>query len=79
LLDGIGAGAAAYARTPDGAQPVCCLVALEPAQASLPAFLAGGRGRVRAWLEQLGAVDIAFDDTNAFANLNTAQIAENQA
>ena len=61
---------AAYATTADGPQPLCCL--LHPSvSGSLSKFLDTGHGSVQAWLDQLGAVAVAFDDASAFSNFNS--------
>ena len=64
---------AAYAVTPDGPQPLCCL--LHPSlSSSLGQLLDTGHGSVVAWLAQAHAVTVAFDDSDAFRNFNTLEI-----
>ncbi|QNM95992.1 molybdenum cofactor guanylyltransferase MobA [Chitinimonas koreensis] len=72
LLAGAAAtgGTAAHAVTADAPQPVCCLLRRELA-ADLAAWLDAGQGRVRGWLERVGAVPIHFDEADGFANFNT--------
>ena len=61
---------AAYATTPDGPQPLCCL--LHPSvSGSLSKLLDAGHGSVQSWLDQLGAIAVPFDDANAFRNFNS--------
>ena len=61
---------AAYAITPDGPQPLCCL--LHPSvSGSLSKFLDTGHGSVQSWLDQLGAIAVRFDDATAFRNFNS--------
>ena len=61
---------AAYAVSPDGPQPLCCL--LHPSiSGSLSRFLDAGHGSVVDWLEQAGAVPVAFPDSVAFSNFNS--------
>ena len=61
---------AAYATTPDGPQPLCCL--LHPSTSgSLSKVLDTGHGSVQSWLDQLGAVAVPFEDSAAFSNFNS--------
>ena len=72
LADGIGAAPAAYAVTCQGEHPLCALWRvdlLEPLKARLDA---GEHPAARAFLREIGAAVIHFDDANAFANANTA-------
>lgn len=64
---------AAYAVTPDGPQPLCCL--LNPSlSGSLGQLLDTGHGSVVSWLAQARAVTVAFDEADAFRNFNTLEI-----
>lgn len=58
------------ARTPDGLQPVWCLLHRDLAE-SLEDFLATGGRKVAAWLTAEAARIVDFDDTGVFLNLNT--------
>jgi molybdenum cofactor guanylyltransferase len=61
---------AAYAVCDDGQHPLCCL--LHPSlSGSLGQFLDAGHGSVLSWLEQVQAMAVHFDDSNAFSNFNT--------
>ena len=62
----------AVARTGARAHPVFAL--LERALLEdLEAYLAGGRRRIDAWQDPLGAVEVDFGDEAAFRNINTPQ------
>lgn len=68
LEDGDGA---AVARTADGLQSLC-FVARSALHAQLAALLATGEHpAVHAWLEDVGAREVVFDDAEGFANINT--------
>ena len=72
LWDGIGAAPAAYALTCQGEYPLCALWRvdlLEPLRARLDA---GEHPAARAFLRDIGAAGVQFDDAHAFANANTA-------
>ena len=60
----------AVARTVDGVQPVFCL-AHRDVLAGLDAFLASGGRRFGAWLAEVGACEVDFEDAAAFDNLNS--------
>lgn len=62
--------AAAHAVTAQSPQPVCCLLRRELA-GDLGDWLDAGQGRVRGWLERVGAVTVHFDEADGFANFNT--------
>ena len=71
LVRRLGAGGTAtpaVARTPRGPQPLCALwpTAILPRLDDL-----AGHPPMRAVLAQMGAVEVAFEDADAFANLNT--------
>jgi molybdenum cofactor guanylyltransferase len=72
LILAAGAGAA-MAETPDGVQPLCVVWPVD-ALAKLSAALAEG-AHPPTWqvLEELGAVRVRFDDSAAFANVNTRE------
>jgi len=64
---------AAYAATPDGAQPLCCL--LRPSAAAwLAKYLDEQQAAAIKWLEQLGASKVHFEDSAAFSNFNTMEM-----
>jgi molybdopterin-guanine dinucleotide biosynthesis protein A len=71
LIAAAGADGAAVAETPDGLQPLLAVWPVE-ALAEVEAALAGG-AHPPTWrvLEGLGAVRVRFDDSAAFANINT--------
>lgn len=61
----------AYARTPDGDQPVFCLLH-RVLWSSLQAFLEGGGRKVQHWFDACSAVPVPFmEDRDAFFNINT--------
>lgn len=53
-------------------QPLFCLLASACAD-SLAAYLARGGRKAETWLAEIGAAPVAFDDAQAFANVNTPQ------
>jgi molybdopterin-guanine dinucleotide biosynthesis protein A len=53
-------------------QPLFCLLPLACADA-LADYLAHGGRKAETWLEEIGAARVAFDDAEAFANINTPQ------
>ena len=61
----------AVARTPEGIQPVFCL-ANRDLLPHLSQFLAAGERRVGAWLQAMKAIEVDFDESAAFSNLNTS-------
>lgn len=64
---------AAYAVTPDGPQPLCCL--LHPSiSSSLSRFLDAGHGSVLDWLKQAGAISVHFPDSISFSNFNSMEM-----
>lgn len=66
--------AVAATREPGGVlqrQPVFALMHRDLA-GDLAAYLAGGERRIDAWLRGHGAVQVPFDDAEAFVNVNTA-------
>jgi len=65
-----GRGDIAIARTAERTHPVFCLCrrALLP---RLAGFLAAGQRRFGQWLEEQPAIEVAFPDEAAFANINT--------
>lgn len=65
-------GQAAYARTAQGPQPVCCLLhrSLAP---SVTDWLDNGKRQVLAWLEAVHAQAVTFEDEASFANINTPE------
>ena len=71
LLAGIGNAPLAIAATSDGTQPTFILCHRDRLPA-LNAWLAAGERKVMAWCRAQGAVEVAFADTAAFANLNTS-------
>jgi molybdopterin-guanine dinucleotide biosynthesis protein A len=61
----------AIARTADRLHPVFALVD-RSLRDDLQRSLESGQRRVHAWMAEHGAVEVDFDDTAAFRNLNTA-------
>lgn len=68
---------AAYARTAEGPQPLCCLIKPSVA-ASLGKQLDAGNGQVLAWLTTVHAIPVMFDDANSFVNFNTPEALQTQ-
>jgi molybdopterin-guanine dinucleotide biosynthesis protein A len=63
---------AAYAVTPEAAQPLCCL--LKPSAAgALGKQLDAGRGETLAWLEAIQAIPVRFEDAASFTYFNTPE------
>ncbi|HQC81104.1 MAG TPA: molybdenum cofactor guanylyltransferase MobA [Accumulibacter sp.] len=62
----------AVARTPERAQPVFCLCRREVLP-RLTAYLAGGGRKVAEWHATLKMVEVSFDESAAFVNINTAE------
>ncbi len=61
----------AYARTPDGEQPVFCLLH-RVLWGSLREFLKGGGRKVQHWFDACSAIPVPFmEDKEAFFNINT--------
>jgi molybdopterin-guanine dinucleotide biosynthesis protein A len=69
-LVSVGKGAAVIARTEEGVEPLC---ALWPLQALDIVRTWRGRPAPRDLLDAMKAVEVAFPDPAAFANLNTPQ------
>jgi molybdenum cofactor guanylyltransferase len=64
---------AAYAVTPDGPQPLCCL--LRPSAAGwLAKYLDEQHAAAIKWLDQLGACAVHFENATAFSNFNTMEM-----
>jgi len=63
---------AAFARTPERTQPLFALLHTD-LLADLQNALDHGERRVHAWLGNIGALTVDFDDSAAFVNLNTPQ------
>lgn len=63
---------AAYAVTPEGPQPLCCLMKPSVA-ASLGKQLDAGHGAMQAWLETIQAIPVQFEHPASFANFNTPE------
>ncbi len=61
---------AAVARSGGRLQPVFALLRKGAVQ-SLADYLAGGGGKVEAWLTSVNSAVVDFDDAAAFANINT--------
>ena len=70
LAAALGEAPAAVARTSDGVQPLCALWRVSLAGPMAQA-LTQGHPSVRRWLAEIGAVEVAFADADAFANVNT--------
>ncbi len=70
LAEALGEVPAAVARTSEGVQPLCALWRVSLAGPMAQA-LAQGHPSVRRWLSGIGAVEVAFPDAAAFANVNT--------
>jgi molybdenum cofactor guanylyltransferase len=60
----------AVAVTDEGAQPVFALYRLSLLE-SLEAFLNAGERKIDKWSAQRRVANVAFEDTSAFANINT--------
>jgi molybdenum cofactor guanylyltransferase len=60
----------AVAVTDEGAQPVFALYKLSLLE-SLEAFLNAGERKIDKWTAQHRVANVAFEDANAFANINT--------
>lgn len=60
---------AAYAETADGPHPLCALWSID-LLASLESELSRGHPSVQAFLGDVGAMPVTFDETAAFANIN---------
>ena len=69
LMAARGEAFAAFAVAPDGPHPLCALWSID-LLASLEASLARGHPAVQAFLRDVGAVSVMFEDAAAFANLN---------
>ena len=69
LLEELAERPAATAVASDGSHPLCTAwcVSLLP---RLREALSGGHPPVRAWLGEVGAVEVRFDDARAFHNMN---------
>jgi molybdopterin-guanine dinucleotide biosynthesis protein A len=72
LAEGVGAAPAAYAVTDEGEHPLCALWRIELCEQVKARLAAGEHPAARAFLEEVGAARIHFDDARAFANANTA-------
>jgi molybdopterin-guanine dinucleotide biosynthesis protein A len=73
LAQSIGGARAAFAVTDAGPHPLCALWSVS-VQPTLTAQLQAGRHpSVRAFLAEIGAVPVHFDETQAFANANTVE------
>jgi len=64
-------GGAAVAETSDGRQPLCSLWPVSALSAVVEALAGGAHPPTWALLESIGAARVTFDDTRAFANVNT--------
>ncbi len=62
---------AAYAVTPGGPHPLCAAWRVELVVPLARRLANGDHPPVRAWLREIGAAPIAFDDDRAFRNVNT--------
>jgi len=60
----------AVARTGDQPHPVFCLCH-KRVQPGLADFLAAGGRKIDAWYAKLKVAEVAFDDADAFSNINT--------
>lgn len=68
---------AAYAVTPEAAQPLCCL--LKPSVAgSLGKQLDAGHDSPLAWLEAIQAVPVHFEQAASFTHFNTPEALQAQ-
>ena len=68
---------AAYALTPESAQPLCCL--LKPSAAgSLGKQLDLGHGEPLAWLESIQAIPVRFEHAASFTHFNTPEVLQAQ-
>lgn len=73
LAKSIGEARAAFAVTETGQHPLCALWRVD-IHGALSARLQGGQHpAVRAFLADIGAVPVYFDEPRAFANANTAE------
>jgi molybdopterin-guanine dinucleotide biosynthesis protein A len=66
-------GGAAMAETRDGRQPLCALWPVAALPAVRDALADGAHPPTWQLLERLGAHKVLFDDTQAFANVNTRE------
>jgi molybdenum cofactor guanylyltransferase len=67
------AGGAAMAETSDGRQPLCALWPVSALPAVREALAGGAHPPTWQLLERVGANKVLFDDTRAFANINTRE------
>lgn len=67
-----GRSEAAVAVSPNGLEPLFCLLQTHHAT-SLEKYLQSDQRRVVPWLKSLPLAQVNFDDGNAFANLNTPE------
>jgi len=74
LAKGIGAAPAAFARTAYGEHPLCALWRVTLADRLSARLDVAGHPAVRAWLREIGAAPVPFEDAAAFANANTADV-----
>jgi molybdenum cofactor guanylyltransferase len=72
LVAAAGAGAA-MAETSDGAQPLCAVWPLSALARVGEALARGAHPPIWQVLEQLGAVRVRFENSAAFANINTRE------
>ena len=71
LAAAVGSAPAAIARAGGRRQPVFCLLR-RTLRDALGEFLARGGAKVDAFTAAIGAVEVEFDDADAFANVNDA-------
>ena len=71
LIEAMAGVEAAYASTPDGPQPLCCVWRTGLAGVLADSLAGGEHPAVRAFLAGIGARAVAFADQRAFANVNT--------
>jgi molybdopterin-guanine dinucleotide biosynthesis protein A len=70
LIEAAGAGAA-MAVTPEGRQPLCAVWPVSALQTVTDALAHGAHPPTWQLLERLGAAHVTFEDSAAFANVNT--------
>jgi molybdopterin-guanine dinucleotide biosynthesis protein A len=71
LLSEIGEAPAAFARTLSSPHPLCAVWRVELLECLDHRLRESGHPAVRAFLAEIGAVPVPFDDPMAFANANT--------
>ncbi len=73
LAQGIGGARAAFAVTDAGQHPLCALWSVGVHDTLRAQLQAGRHPSVRAFLAEIGAIPVHFDEARAFANANTVE------